>query len=97
MAYEMRFVQAYALWGVAMRSDGEIFKLFQSELKFLEDGGYRPAAHVMAGSLRLRGFPDLPQVPGRRPAPPVQGMPTDGVRASSVSRRVRALPVHSAD
>ncbi len=25
-----------------MQSDGEIFKLFQAELKFLEDGGYRP-------------------------------------------------------
>ena len=36
------FVQASALWGVAMhQGDAEIFKMFQFELKFLEDGGYR--------------------------------------------------------
>jgi len=30
------------LWGVAMhQGDAEIFKMFQFELKFLEDGGYR--------------------------------------------------------
>ena len=41
MASVVKFVQSWALWGVAMRTDGEIFKMFQFELNFLEDGGYR--------------------------------------------------------
>jgi len=78
------------------RDDGEILKVFQFELKFLEDGGYGRsprapwrASYVFEDSPTCLNFNDA-----ARPHPCTECSLVEFC-ASSVSRGECALPVHS--